>query len=432
MNLLKQLSNYFKLNTEFSKNVLTILSGSSIAQIIPFIVSPVITRIYLPEDFGILSLFVSIVSIFSIIVTFQYDSAIVLPKTDKDAAAIVYICIISTIIVSLLSLFSSLVFKEKLAVWLGNENIKSWVYWIPIPIFFTGIYNTFNSWAIRVKKFKRITFRTVSQSITTNVLKIILGLNKFINGGLIIATIIGQVTATIVLTFLTLKDEYKNFINIESSILKKNIIKYKNFPLFTTWHGFLDILNTSSTTFIISSLLGPEVLGYYSFTLTLLIRPLNIIGSSISMVYYQKATELYNEGKRIWLVTKKIVVRLFIISIFIFIPILIAGPKIFTFIFGYKWYQAGIIAQVLIPLFIIKFIGSPITNLINILGKQNSFFLRNVFINVIYPALLFIFLKFNIKFEYTLFFVSFLTSIYYIIILFWIKDLIHERDKAIK
>ena len=70
---------------EFSKNVLTLVSGTAIAQIIPIAISPVLTRIYTPEEFGIYAIFTSIVIIFSVISNGRYELAIVLPEKDEDA-----------------------------------------------------------------------------------------------------------------------------------------------------------------------------------------------------------------------------------------------------------------------------------------------------------------------------------------------------------
>jgi len=431
MNLIKKTKNYFNLNSEFSKNVITIFTGSTIAQIIPFIVSPILTRIYPPEDFGLLSLFISVSSIFSIIATFQYESAIVLPKNDKDAAALVYLCLILTIIISVLSLIISISFKQSLLQWLGNENLSSWIYLIPVPVFLTGVFNTLNYWATRKKQFRRITIRTISQTITTNILKIALGIKHFFKGGLITATIIGQATSTLVLMYLTWKDDKSILKNVKIKEIKNNLSKYKNFPKYTAWQGLFDMINSSGTTFIIVFFMGSTTLGFFSFTMSLLQRPLQLIGASIAQVYYQKASELYNEGNDLWIISKKLIERLIVIAIFIFTPIAVAGPTIFSFVFGEKWVESGIIARIILPWLIIRFIVSPLTNIINIFGKQKSFFFLTLLLNVSIPILLFILLVNKINFYLSLFIVSIFIALYFLIIILWIRKLLlYERNKV--
>ena len=77
--------NKLKPKSEFSRNVLTLMTGTTIAQAIPIAISPILTRIYTPEDFGILALFVAISTIFGSIANGRYELAIMLPKKDEDA-----------------------------------------------------------------------------------------------------------------------------------------------------------------------------------------------------------------------------------------------------------------------------------------------------------------------------------------------------------
>ena len=75
----------FKLKSEFSKNVLTLMTGTTIAQTIPVAISPILTRIYTPEDFGIFAIYLAITAILGNIVSGRYELAIMIPKKDEDA-----------------------------------------------------------------------------------------------------------------------------------------------------------------------------------------------------------------------------------------------------------------------------------------------------------------------------------------------------------
>jgi lipopolysaccharide exporter len=423
------LKNTKYLKSEFARNVFTLFSGTTIAQIIPFLAAPILTRLYAPEDYGLLALFTAVFSLVSIIVTLQYEAAIVLPKEETDAVNLVGLCLILTAYISLLTLVIVVIFNGLITHWLGDEKISFWLYFTPIPIFLTGLFNTLNYWATRKKQYKRLAARTISQSITTAGTKLAFGLAGALKSGLIIGTLIGQTTATGVLSWLTWKDD--------KVVLKKftrngisNIAKvYKNFPKYTAWQSFFDMFNASGTSFIISAFLGSGILGLYAFTIGLLQRPLQLIGMSVAQVYYQKASEIYNQGGNIWEITKKIIARLSIISLIIFIPIAIAGPQLFSFVFGKEWYDAGVYARLLLPWLVVRFIGSPITSSVNILGKQKAFFFATLALNTFFPLTLFIAFKSGLSFNFSLFFVSLLTSFYLIIIILWIRRIsINERN----
>jgi O-antigen/teichoic acid export membrane protein len=400
--------------SEFSRNVFTLFSGTTISQIIPFIVSPILTRLYNPNDFGLLALFVSAFSIISIIVTLQYESAIILPKDDKDAINLVALCLIIAVCVSFITLILVVAFNNFFVRWLGNDDISFWLYFVPIPIFLTGLFNTLNYWASRKKQYKRLAIRNISQSSITAGVKVILGFAGALKSGLITGTIVGQASATGVLTGLTWKEDKDILQCISKEEIIKNARIYKNFPKYSAWQGFFDMFNASGTSFVISAFYGSGILGLFSFTLGLLQKPLQLIGNSVTQVYYQKASEIYNAGGNIWEITQKIFVRLTILAIIIFTPIAIAGPKLFSIVFGKEWFEAGLYARLLLPWLFVRFIASPITSSINIIGKQKAFFYATLALNIFSPLAIFLAYKSKFLFTSTLFYMSIFTCIYLI------------------
>ena len=67
------------------RNFTKLLSANVVAQVIGLVVYPILTRMYAPEDFGLLNLFMSIGGVLAILSTAEYYYAIVLPKEEKDA-----------------------------------------------------------------------------------------------------------------------------------------------------------------------------------------------------------------------------------------------------------------------------------------------------------------------------------------------------------
>jgi O-antigen/teichoic acid export membrane protein len=73
------------LKKEFVKNVLTLITGSALSQIIIYASILLLTRLFSTEIFGIYILFSSATLILKPLATLQYEFAIVLPKKDEDA-----------------------------------------------------------------------------------------------------------------------------------------------------------------------------------------------------------------------------------------------------------------------------------------------------------------------------------------------------------
>ncbi len=430
MDLTKLLIRIYK--SEFGKNVLTLFTGASIAQIIPFLVAPILSRMYAPEHFGELGIIMSVAGIFSIIATFQYESAIMLPKKDEDAFNILVLAICITVIISSLSYLVVSAFGSEIAKQLNSNSFKEWTFIIPVFVFLAGLYNSLNIWASRKKQFKRLAIRQIAQSATGAATKLILGWLKHMTVGLIWGTIAGKITSTGVLAFMTIKDNKALFKSVRLKEIKKNAIKYQDFPKYTMWQGFLDLLNASGVIFILSSFYGVAVVGLYAFTLGMLQKPSVMIGTAVSQVFYQNASKKVANGESIYKDTLRLIKNLAMIGGIIFFPILIIGPYIFSFIFGQKWWEAGVIAQIISPWLFLQFITSPLANIAMIKNKQKEFLFISMGMNILIPTVFFLYGWFQKEYQYAFIAVSGIIVVYLVVASKWIIGLIKAKKTILK
>ena len=387
------------LKSEFLRNVLTLFSGASVAQLIPILVSPILSRMYAPEQFGQLGVLMSVVGIFSIIATFQYESAIMLPKKDEDAFNILTLAVVITIFISILSYVVTSVFNVQIASILNSDSFSDWVFIIPFFVLLTGLFNSLNIWASRQKQFKRLAFRQIAQTTVGAGTKLVLGWFKYLNSGLIWGTIAGQLTSTGVLAVMTIKDSRSLFSSVSLQRIKKNAIEYQDFPKYTMWQGFFDLINASGVIFILSSFYGVAVVGLYTFTIGLLQKPTRMIGQAVSQVFYQNASRKVANNESIYADTKRLIKNLALVGGVIFLPFLLAGPYLFSFVFGDKWWDAGVIAQIIAPWFFLRFIASPLANLAMIKKKQKEFLLITTGMNILLPSIFLIIALFEIDYK---------------------------------
>lgn len=359
-----------KPKSEFSRNVLTLMTGTSIAQAIPIALTPILTRIYTPEDFGTFALFLSLISIISVAATGRYEVAIILPKHDIDARNIVVLSILIAFIFSVILLLLILVFKHEIILVLDNEKIAIWLYWIPLSVILTGIYQSINYWLNRKQMYSDLSKNRVIKSSVTSAAHISIGMNGFGIGGLVLGTIIGQVIATWALVNSMYKQEKFFFHSINKlriiSLLKK-YIEFPKYDLFATisnvaaqniMHIFFNIFFTST------------VAGYYYLSQKMIGIPVTVVGTAILDVFKQKATDEFNKfgnAKVIYLSTIK---KLFYLSFIPTIIIFIFAVDIFTLLFGKEWIIAGEYAQILTPMLLFRFIASPLSFMFYIAKKQ--------------------------------------------------------------
>ena len=358
-----------KPKSEFSKNVLTLMTGTTIAQAIPIAISPILTRIYTPEDFGVFALFIAITSIFGSIANARYELAIMLPKKDEDAINIFALGFIITVSISFILLLLVLVFHDYLITILNNKNINMWLYFVPIAVFFTGIYNILNYFNNRKKYYKDIANATIMKSIITAVIQLSIGLLKGGVSGLISGQIVSQMFANIRLFKNIFKDKL-----LISKISKVKIValakRYKDFPKFSMWAVLANTLSTNLTNILISSFYSVSTLGFYSLVQRLLGMPSSLIGNSIGQVFFQQATKEKQETGKAINSFNSTVKKLLIIGIPSFGILFFIVEDLFAFVFGEEWRIAGIYAQIVIPLFFIRFVVATVSNINNIFELQ--------------------------------------------------------------
>lgn len=356
----------------FASHVLTLMTGTTIAQAIPIAIAPILTRLYTPSDFGVFALFGSVISIVAIIANGRYELAIMLPENDSDAVNLLALSILISFAVSFLSLLIVFAFNSQIVSLLGNPTISSWLYWVPFSVLLTGIYQAFNYWSTRKKHFDRLAISRISQSFSTATANLLFGYGRVGVSGLVGGSLIGQSCATGVLAWQVWRDDKSKRELISKKNIAKIAKKYREFPLINSLHAFADAVQTSGIVFVISAFFGSSILGLYSFTLRVLRMPLSLIGSSVSQVFFQKASQTYNEGGNLHVLLNRTMLKLAIIALPIFGIIILFAPDIFSSCFGKNWHDAGVYAQILSPWIFLNFIVSPIAGTYLIVGKQKQ------------------------------------------------------------
>ncbi|MCD4790320.1 MAG: oligosaccharide flippase family protein, partial [Bacteroidales bacterium] len=360
------------LQSEFLKNVITLMSGTAIAQAIPVLISPILSRLYTPEDFGVLALFMSIAAVISVIATGRYELAIMLPKKKRDAYNVLALSLLFTFIVSVFTFILVVIFKKPVAIFFEEPGIEPWLYFLPIVVLFAGMYQAFNYWSTRHKTFKRNATGRVSQSTVMSATNIGMGVAKAGSSGLILGYILGQVVAALVLGWQTLI----HLKEIRKEITRKEIIenakKYKNFLKINTPHAFLDSLQNNGIIYLIMFFFSKLILGSYSFAFRVLKAPVGLIGNAIYQVFYQKATEALKNGQQIQPMVRRIYRNLFLIGFPVFFLLFLFARPVFAFVFGEEWKISGEIAQILMPWLFLNFIANPVSCIAIIMNKQRE------------------------------------------------------------
>ena len=365
--------------SEYSKNVFTLFGGASLAQAIPIAVSPILTRIYTPDDFGLLALFVALTSIPSVISSGRYEQAILLPKDEESAINIFALCLLLISLTSLLSLVVILIFNDIIVDLLNKPEIKYWLYLLPLSIFLVGLFNLLSIYNVRLKKYLDISKATIIKTIISAFIQLSFGFLKSGFLGLVSGVIFSQLFANLKLlrNIITNKELISK---IKLNQIKIKTKRYIDFPKYSLPATLMNTLSGSFINILISSIYSVSTLGIYSLVLRLVSIPTTIIGSSFSKVFYQEAMLELNSTGYIKKIFRKSLFKLFLIGTPIFLLLYLIAEDLFSFVFGQSWAVAGTYTKIVLPFFYIRFISSALSSILSIYEKQKMEFFINFII----------------------------------------------------
>ncbi|MCM3673356.1 oligosaccharide flippase family protein [Peribacillus simplex] len=414
-------------SVKYINDIITLSVGTIIAQIIMIISSPLITRLYTPSQFGVYTLLMTIVSVIGPNINGRFDMAIVTSENKKEADILtvtsILFCLIMTILISigliLMYIFVPDTFNE----------IGPWVF-ILIPIFMlSGLINTLVSYNNKYKQYKLIRSVSVIRSIVLSLGQVIFGFFGLGIFGLIISQVISLAFGVKKQAKYCLNN-FRQLILVRKSEVLAVVKKYKNQPIYSFPANVVNALSYSLTYFFITSMYGVNEVGFYALCQTVLGLPITIICSNVSRVFFRQAGESYQKNGSFYSVFKKTILILSVGSIPTFLILYLFSNKLFAFAFGTEWGVAGDYAQIMAPMFAIRFITIPVISSLLIIGKQSiEFGMQITFI--IFSFLIYVFAKISgFSIETYLLLTSILFCINYLIILTVIFRV--ARGKALK
>ncbi len=357
-----------------------VATGTAAAQAVTMAFAPVITRIYGPEAFGILGVFMAMVGIIAPLAALTYPTAIVLPKGDSDAKGIIRISLYVSICIATITALILLFFNRQLVYLLKIEDIAPFLYLIPLVILFSAFLQVAQQWLIRTKKFRVTAKAAFLNSLILNIAKVGFGWFYPVATVLVILATLGSAIHALM---LILGIRRLNYTQIRGSFgftkLKVLALKYRDFPIFRAPQVFTYAISQSLPILLLSSFFGPASAGLYSISRTVLVMPITLIGKSIGDVLYPKLTETFNDGKGITKMIVKATLGLSALGIIPFGVVIAFGPWLFSFVFGSEWLLAGEYARWLAFWLFFMFINRPSVIAIPILGLQGKFLVYEVF-----------------------------------------------------
>lgn len=365
----------------FIRNVIILVTGTAAAQVIGLISSPIITRLYGPEAFGLMGAFLAIISILSPIAALTYPIAIVLPKRDQDAKGLIQLSLLITLIISIISLITLVLFNKQIISIFNLKDIAAFLYLIPLVIIFSGLVQVVHQWLIRTKQFSINARVTILQSLLLNGSKIGIGLFNPIGAVLVVISALGSGLQALMMIFFAKRSDYQTDTQFagEKKTLKELAKQHNDFPKYRAPEVFLNAVSTGLPVLMLTAFFGPASAGFYTIGRTVLTMPSRLIGNAVGDVFYPRIAEAAINKEDLTKLIKKGTWALAGVGLVPFGLIILFGPFLFSFVFGSDWAMAGEYARWIALWSYLGFMNTPSVKALPVLRAQRFHLFYTIF-----------------------------------------------------
>ena len=367
-------------NSPFVKKVITMLSGHGLALVIPFFMAPIISRIFSPSEIGSYELFARILALTSVVATFRFELALILPREEKESLGLFHLSIRILFAFFLLSASILIFFYDPIVSLFENEGLYDLLIWLPPAILLTGLLKLLQNYSIRIQRFRLLSSCKVAASAANHGSKALIGAYSPSAIGLLLGHLVGLMAP---LAFYFSKNQIRTaFRDALSAPYKGLMKKYRDFPLINSPHILSDEFKNLAIFAMISAGYAEVVLGLFGLTIRYLRVPVELFGNSVGSVFLQSASQSYVEKKTFYPLLSRVIFFLILAGILPFGSLYFFGEELFSWFFGSEWKEAGKYAALISPWLFLSFVVSPVSSVPVIVQRQKSFFVFSVFMNL--------------------------------------------------
>lgn len=347
--------------------------GTVISQIVAILGSLYLAKQYGANAYGIFGVFISLTSIFSIVNTLQLEKNIITAKILPNSKNWYNFLTLSTPLVAGVFLF---IFYSLNKLGILNTIDEPLIICSFLGSLFVALFIVNESFFIYRKKFKLLSNSKVLWTIINVGIQIAL-FYKYQFYGLVYGYIISQ---GLIVLFFFIKN--RKFFGVpKKREIKNDLKKHNTIIKFLLPGNTINALAIHLMPIFIAAFFSKEQAGVYFFVTKLLTAPLFLISSSVSQVYFQKASELYHSKKEDILgLTIRIVKGNVLLMLLILLIINTIGMYLLEWYLGSDWENIRTYTFILSILILARTSFNPISSLIVVLNKNQTSLIFNIYL----------------------------------------------------
>ena len=354
----------------FLRRLFTLSAGTAIGQALMVLVTPLLTRLFTPAEFGIFAVFSALFGILSGVMCLRYELAIPIAGSLEETAAVTRLCFAAATGVTLLLLvLIAIGGGDWLAMAVDAPELAWLLYALPPALLCWGLALPLNFWSIRRGSFRINALNRILQYAGQAISQTVLGLARLGTVGLVLGFSVGHLFK-IGHFIRTLPAEDRALLRASRwSEARVMAVRYRRFPAFSILSTLFQSGSQLLPAMLVAGIYGPVIAGWFALSQRIMVFPVMMIGDAAANVFLNEIAQL--RGWPLYRMFCKTALRFFMVALAIMLPIMLAAPHVFAFIFGEPWREAGTIVQILVPLFVMRLTAVSVSQTLNVLERQD-------------------------------------------------------------
>jgi len=354
-----------------AKAVSVIASSTVAGQVLLLALSPVLTRLYAPEHFGVLAVFTAMTTMITVVSSWRWEFAVPLAANDRDALDVIILGALSIVITAAVVSFALIVGGEWVLHITATPSLQILLWCIPVAVVGGGAYQLLTYWVLRIRSFGVVASTSITRVVVQGAAQVGLGFIGQGGAGLVLGQVLGQLSGSTRMLRLVLKTGEGGYRPSREQLLAR-AREFRRFPLLSAPATLLNIGGRQAPPLIIASLAGPAWAGFYALAERVVNLPMRALGNAVGQVFYGEMSRFARDGR--WREARGIFLRvtlaMFGVSLLPALVLATFGAPLFAFVFGAEWEVAGSIAGVLGVVMLFQLTTSPVSQTLNIFGLQ--------------------------------------------------------------
>lgn len=349
------------------RNTAKLSSSSALLMFLPLIVTPILSRLYTPEDYGDWGVFSSVFYVVNSFLFLSYENAIVKTNKAEDVPNLMGLCaIVSSVIIILTVLLFSV---GRLVGITFFEQFPS-ITLLATLLVAQAVHTLANNVANREKQYGMMSIASIVGGVSQASCRIALGIYPIVAYGLIVGNVLAQILTTlfiVVCLWCSVHILWKDFSLGKVLLLAKTNWK---FPLFDAPARFIELSLGNVALIIMTFFWSRGDVGCYSMVVQFILLPISIIGSAMGNVFYRELSESIEDSTAISTTTLRAAKITFILSLLPILFLSLGGDKLLVLLLGGQWETAGKMALCLCIYSVPTILSEPLLPVYRSLSRQ--------------------------------------------------------------